>query len=104
MREYNFKSIEKLVKYLKKSQEINQNVSTLIFNTINKSKTISKNKMDKWINNSIKKAVKKSIKGKELTPYLIKEINKLSKNKTLKTNIELIINNASLASKLASKY
>ena len=102
--DYNFKSIEKLLKYLKTSEEINQNVSTLIFNTINKGKTISKIKMDKWINNSIKKAVKKSVKGKELTPYLIKEINKLSKNKTLKTNIDLIINNASLASKLASRY
>ena len=34
-----------------------------------------------------------SIKGKELTPFLIKEINNLSENKTLEANIELIINN-----------
>jgi len=35
---------------------------------------------------------------------LIKEINSLSKNKTLKANMELIINNALLAGKLAKNY
>ena len=43
----NFKSIDKLIKYLKKSDEINDNVSTLIFNTIDKNKTISKYQINK---------------------------------------------------------
>ena len=51
-----------------------------------------------------KKLKKKSIEGKELTPFLIKEINLLSKNQTLKANIGLIINNALLAGKLAKNY
>ena len=36
--------------------------------------------------------------------YLIKEVNLLSKNKTLKANIELIVNNALLAGKLAKNF
>ena len=50
------------------------------------------------------KAKINSIKGKDLTPFLIKEINKLSKNKTLEANIELIINNAAFAGKLAYNF
>ena len=60
--------------------------------------------IQKWIKLSIDKAKINSIKGKELTPFLIKEINKMSENKTLEANIELIINNAALAGKLAKKY
>ena len=49
-------------------------------------------------------AKKELIKGKDLTPFLINEINILSKNETLKTNMELIINNALIAGKLASNF
>ena len=41
------------------------------------------------------------IKGKDLTPYLIQEINTLSNNQTLKTNMELIINNANFCWKVS---
>ena len=44
------------------------------------------------------------IVGKDLTPYLIKEINSISNNQTVDTNMELIINNALLAGKLAYNY
>ena len=44
------------------------------------------------------------IKGKELTPYLIQEINILSNNQTLETNMELIINNALFAGNLAYNF
>ena len=45
-----------------------------------------------------------SIEGKDLTPFLIKEVNILSKNKTLKANVELIINNALLAGKISKNF
>ena len=44
------------------------------------------------------------IKGNDLTPYLIQEINTLSNNQTLKTNVEIIVNNALFAGKLAYNY
>ena len=65
---------------------------------------MKKKLIQKWIKLSIDKAKINSIKGKELTPFLIKEINKMSENKTLEANIKLIINNAALAGKLAKKY
>ena len=52
---------------------------------------------------------RKSYQSQQLNPeqalnFLIKEINLLSKNQTLKANIGLIINNALLAGKLAKNY
>ena len=72
-------------------------VRVLIFNPIPKNKAIEKNLIDSWIKFSIKKANEKLITGKELTPFLINEMNTLSNNKTLKANMELIINNALIA-------
>ena len=78
--------------------------SVLIFNPIPKNSAIKKNLIDNWINASVKNANEKKIKGKELTPFLIHEINTLSNNETLKANMKLIINNALIAGKLAAKY
>ena len=43
------------------------------------------------------------ITGKDLTPYLLKEISLLSKGSTQKANVSLILNNAKVAGKIAKK-
>ena len=102
--DHNFNDINELINYLKIRDHIDQTGSVLIFNPVPKNKSIDKKLIQKWIKLSINRAKINSIKGKELTPFLIKEINKLSENKTLEANIDLIINNASLAGELAKKY
>ena len=102
--DHNFTNINELIKYLKIRDHIDQTSSVLIFNPVPKNKSIDEKLIKKWIKLSINKAKINSIKGKDLTPFLIKEINKLSKNKTLEANIELIINNAALAGKLAYNF
>ena len=59
--------------------------SILIFNKVPLEKALNRNDVEKWINNATIKADRNNISGKELTPFLIKEINEQSKNKTLKT-------------------
>ena len=102
--DHNFSNINELIDYLKIRDHIDQTGSILIFNPVPKNKSIDVKLIQKWIKLSINKAKINSIKGKELTPFLIKEINMMSENKTLEANIELIINNAALAGKLAKKY
>ena len=107
--DWNFNNLTDLLEYLKTYEKISNNFglggsSVLIFNPIPKDKSLKKKQIDHWIKDSIKKAKANSIEGKDLTPFLIKEVNLLSKNKTLKANIELIVNNALLAGKLAKKY
>ena len=102
--DYNFTDIYELINYLHTCEQIKQKGSVLIFNPIEKDKAIDKSKINLWINESLKKAKLNKIYGKDLTPFLIKEINTCSQNLSLKSNMDLIINNAKLAGKLAVTY
>ena len=102
--DYNFTKIKELTNFLKIRENFKIDTSVLIFNPVPKKKSIDKSLIETWIKKSIEKAKINMITGKELTPYLIKEINVLSHNQTLKTNIELIINNSLLAGQLAYNF
>mgnify|MGYP006100511833 CR=1 FL=1 len=102
--DYNYTSIDDLINYLIVRNDMEKSGSVLIFNPVPKEKAIDKKLIDEWIQSSTYKAKEKLISGKELTPFLITEMNALSENETLKTNIELIVNNALIAGKLAAKY
>ena len=96
-------SIEELGKIVLNRKIINQKSSILIYNPVEKKYSVRENWIKKWIKIANKKAKLKKIKGKNLTPYLLKEISKLSNEKTLRANTSLIINNAKLAAKIAAK-
>lgn len=100
----NFKNIDDITNYLKLVEETNQNSSVLIFNKVPEKNSIEKNLIENWITQSIKKAKMNLVRGKDLTPFLISEINALSNNKTLEANKALIINNALLAGKISKKF
>ncbi len=62
----------------------------------------------KMIDKAIKKALdyanEQGIKGKAITPFLLAEIERRTEGASLKTNIQLILNNAALAGRLAVAY
>ena len=89
---------------MKLNAKLNHNKSILIFNKVPEANAINKDKINEWINIALLKAEQDKISGKALTPFLIKEINNFSNNKTLKANISLIINNADLAGKIAKQF
>tara|TARA_B100000902_G_scaffold203845_1_gene194393 strand:- start:2548 stop:3459 length:912 start_codon:yes stop_codon:yes gene_type:complete len=100
----NFKNINDIAKYLKIIENLKHESSVLIFNKVPKEKAIDKNLIQNWIELSIDNAKKLKITGKDLTPYLISEINSLSQNKSLEANTALIVNNALLAGKIAKNF
>ncbi len=100
----NFEDISDISNFLKLNDKLNHNKSILIFNKVPEVNAINKDKINVWINNALVNAEKNKVSGKELTPFLIKEINNFSDNKTLVANISLIINNANLAGKIAKNY
>ncbi len=102
--DHNFTNVDDIANYLKLIEEINHNSSVLIFNKVPKKYSIEKNLIENWIKKSIEKAKLNQIRGKDLTPFLIAEINTLSKNKTLEANTALIISNALLAGKISKKF
>ena len=100
----NFISIDEIANYLKILEDYEHQSSVLIFNKVPKEKAIDKNIIQNWIELSIDKAKQLNVTGKDLTPFLISEINSLSKNKSLEANSALIVNNALLAGKIAKKF
>jgi len=57
--------------------------------------------MNEMIEEAVRAVEKEGIKGKRLTPYLLNKIKELTGGKSLKTNIELVKNNARVAAKIA---
>ncbi|KAJ3125774.1 hypothetical protein HK098_008234 [Nowakowskiella sp. JEL0407] len=57
--------------------------------------------VDTAIKKAIKEAEKNGIKGKDITPYLLSKVSKITKGKSLDANISLIKNNAKVGSLIA---
>ena len=60
--------------------------------------------INKAIKKSIDRAADQGIKGKDITPYLLSEIERRTEGLSLKTNIQLVLNNAALAARVAKAY
>ena len=60
--------------------------------------------INKAIKKSIDRAADQGIKGKDITPFLLSEIERHTEGLSLKTNIQLVLNNAALAARVAKAY
>lgn len=62
---------------------------------------------EEYINSNIEAAVKEAealgIEGKDVTPFLLDKIQKLTAGKSLEANIQLVYNNVKLGSQIAAK-
>ena len=76
----------------------------LISNPIPLKDSIPNDKINFFISQSLNEAKKQGIKGKEVTPFLLKKIVEETKGDSLKANIALIYNNAKIGAKIAKEY
>lgn len=76
----------------------------LIANPIPKKYEIPFTEMDKYIKMALESAEKKGITGRDLTPFLLAEIVKITKGSSLETNIRLVENNVALACRIAKAF
>ena len=56
------------------------------------------------ISAAIKDAERQGIKGKEVTPFLLKTIAELTGGDYLESNIQLVLNNATVGAEIAKAY
>ena len=75
--------------------------AVLVANPIPKGDAISRSAMEPFIEKASKEALSKGIHGKELTPFLLQRINELTKGKSMRANLSLLLNNARLAAQIA---
>jgi len=74
----------------------------VIANPIPEAYALPKAEIDRVIEQALTEARQRGIKGKETTPFLLAKIVELSGGKSLEANIQLVLNNASLAARIAA--
>lgn len=78
------------------------NGSVLIANPLAADREVAPELIEKYILQALAKAAKQQVRGKEVTPFLLKFIAEHSHGESLEANIALIHSNAALAAKIAA--
>jgi pseudouridine-5'-phosphate glycosidase len=86
---------------LKIKWEIGLNGSVLIANPVPADKEVPADVIERYIQDALKEAAHKKVKGKQVTPFMLKHIATHSAGESLEANIALVLNNAKLAARIA---
>jgi pseudouridine-5'-phosphate glycosidase len=76
----------------------------LVTNPVPGADAISKSEMDPLIEQASKEAQEKKIHGQNLTPFLLQRISDLTKGRSMRANLSLLLNNAHLAAQIAHTW
>lgn len=94
-------SAGELAQILKAKWDLGLKGGVVIANPVPKEYSLDFKEMEKVINNALDEMNKKGIKGKDSTPFLLGKVKELTAGKSLETNIQLVLNNAKVASEIA---
>lgn len=100
---YRLDTPEEIAAMINVKKELGLKGGMIIANPVPEEYSMNKEVIDKAIEEALTKADKDGIKGKDITPFLLAEIQKITDGKSLDTNIKLVINNAKLAAEIAVK-
>lgn len=96
-------SPEEIADFAKAHWNLGMKGGVLVTNPIPEKESISKSKMEPIIAKASAEAIEQGIHGQKLTPFLLGRINELTKGKSLKANLALLLNNARLAAEIAKE-
>lgn len=94
-------SPEEVVEFAQAHWEVGMRSAVLVTQPIQAEYEIPKKEMDPLILKASQEAKEKKIHGQELTPFLLQRLNELSNGRTLRANLALLLNNATLAAQIA---
>lgn len=86
---------------LKAKWEMGLSGGAIIANPVPEQHQLDPDLMQRAITEAITEAETRNIRGKAITPFLLAKIEQLTGGKSLAANIELVLNNARLASEIA---
>jgi pseudouridine-5'-phosphate glycosidase len=98
---YKLDSANEIADVIKTKWDLGLKGGVLIANPIPEEFSMDKKVIDYAIEKALRKADDKGIKGKDVTPFLLSEIKNITGGLSLKANIQLVLNNAKLASEIA---
>ena len=102
--DYQMDTPEEIAKMMKTKWDLGLNGGVLVTNPIPEEYSLDEDVMNKAIDEAIESANNEGISGKEITPYLLDKIQKLTSGTSLESNIKLVHNNCKLASLICKAY
>jgi len=101
--DYRIDSELDLAKALKAKWDLGLQGGVVVANPIPSEYAMDFDKINNAINDAVKEAEEKGIKGKESTPFLLGKVKEITEGQSLEANIQLVYNNAKLGAKLAAE-
>lgn len=102
--DYRIDTAQEIAAILKGKEDLDIGGGLLVANPIPEADSMDEVYINRKIDEAITEAEDKGIKGKEITPFLLEKIQKITGGKSLESNIRLVMNNAALAADIAVAY
>ena len=102
--DYEMEDEAEIARAVKYKRELKLDGGVLISNPIPDEYSLDNDYINGYIDNALKEADKQHIKGKDVTPFLLKAIADATENKSLDANIALVYNNAKIGARIAKEY
>lgn len=94
-------SLEEMIDFYHWHEELEVPCSLLVAQPIPSQAAMDRGEIEEAEKHASAEAIEKDIHGQALTPFLLKRVNELTKGKSLRANLALLLNNARLAAQIA---
>ncbi|MDY3859334.1 MAG: pseudouridine-5'-phosphate glycosidase, partial [Candidatus Limivicinus sp.] len=101
--DYRVDSPEELAAMFRAQRELDYKGGMLVTNPIPEQYAMDKAVIDKAIEQALAECKAQGVHGKETTPFLLARVVELTGGDSLESNIQLVLNNAAVASKTAAE-
>ncbi|WP_409069615.1 pseudouridine-5'-phosphate glycosidase [Clostridium sp. FAM 1755] len=102
--DYKVDTAKELAEALKAKWDLGLKGGMVVANPIPEEYQMDYDIITKAINDAVKEAEEKGIKGKQSTPFLLSKVKDITEGKSLEANIQLVYNNVAIASDLAIEF
>lgn len=102
--DYKIENAEDAANIIKQKRLNNLQGGILITNPVPEQFAMDDKIINSAIENALKQADEQGIKGKDITPFLLKAIVEITGGDSLETNIQLVLNNAKVGAEIAKEY
>ncbi len=102
--DYAFSSPKEAAEIIRTERDLCLKGGVLISNPIPEEFALPHDYIDSMVEQAVRECDEQNIKGKDVTPFLLKRIVELTGGRSLESNIALIINNAKLGAEIAGEY
>lgn len=102
--DYRLDSAKEIAEAFYAKNQVGLNGGMLVTNPIPDEYAMNSDYINQNIQIALEECDKLGIHGKQTTPYLLDKIQKLTSGKSLEANIQLVYNNARLATEIAKEY